>query len=115
MNLIIEVFLFWLLFKILFALYRYSAEIKKSERKELMDKLNKMIHEVHEEKHGEQYYWFDKDTQTFITQGPDADAIIQNLKKYYSDHIFIIDDQLVLSGPDWTFKDRREAKFTIKI
>lgn len=76
------------------------------------EEVKKLIHVVRVEEHHGQYYWFDKKDDSFIAQGKDADEVVEKLKKYYHNHVFILipDDSgkysYQLSGPDWVVKTR---------
>mgnify|MGYP003347213377 CR=1 FL=1 len=71
------------------------------EAEKLRDKLSKMIHRINQEKHGDMYYWFDKDNDEFLAQGKTADEIIDHVKSRFPKHIFIFNDDRALRGPDW--------------
>lgn len=68
---------------------------------ELKEKLIKLIHTIKQEKHGDIYYWFDVETDQFLAQGRTDTEIIDVLKKRFPDHIFIINRDRALRGPDW--------------
>lgn len=112
---VFQFLILYILIRLAWGFHQLHQETKDQNRKEMLEKIEQMIHVVLEEKHGDQYYWFDKDTQQFITQGPDSNAIIENLKKDYTNHVFLINDDLILSGPDWQLRHHKDTKFTIKI
>lgn len=111
----ISFFITYFLIRITFAIFKIYKTSKQEAQQELFEKVSKFVHVVEEEKHGDQYYWFDKDTQEFLTQGVNADAIIENLKKYYTNHVFIINETFILSGPDWQFTKNLDSKIRITI
>jgi hypothetical protein len=67
---------------------------------DIKEKLQKLIHVVKEEQHGEHRYWFDAETDQFLGQGATYDDIIDVVKKRFQGHVFIHDTE-ILSGPDW--------------
>lgn len=71
------------------------------EAEKIRDKLSKMIHRINQEKHGDMYYWFDRDSDEFIAQGKTDTEIINHVKSRFPTHIFILNDEKGLRGPDW--------------
>lgn len=91
----------YLMMRVALALFNANQAIKQEQRNNIRKWLHSVVHSIKEERHGEQIYWFDKDTDNFIVQGKSFDDIVKNLQRNYNDHIFIIDDRFILSGPDW--------------
>jgi len=75
------------------------AETEKTV--ELKEKLIKMIHTIKQEKHGDIYYWFDIETDQFLAQGRTDDELIGVLKQRFPTHIFIVNKDKALRGPEW--------------
>lgn len=83
-------------------IYMSYLEEKNQEYQDLIDKLNKIVHLVKVEKHGEVTYWFDAESDQFLAQGLTDEDIIEVLKKRFTKHIFILaEKQLLLSGPEF--------------
>jgi hypothetical protein len=60
------------------------------------------MHVIKEEEHGGQYYWFDKDTDTFLTQGKNFAELTARLKLTHVDHLFIAETpagKFVMTAP----------------
>lgn len=89
------------------------SEMKKTHEK-IIDHLDKIIHEVNVEQHGEMNYWFDKDTDQFLGQGLTIEEITAHVKSRFPDHIFILPLKGVLCAPDWTLKDHVTAAERLK-
>jgi hypothetical protein len=94
----------YILIKFLIAIVQRQTESKLALRKELQEKFDQFIHNVKEEQHGDQYYWFDKDSDIFLAQGKSISEIIERLKHSHSRHVFIINDEEVICAPDWVPK-----------
>lgn len=95
-------FIFWI-FVISFVkalLFGNTAEVDE-ETERLKEQLSKMIHRIKQEKHGDCYYWFDLDDDTFLAQGKTDSEMIEVIKKRFPTHIFIINNEQGLRGPDW--------------
>lgn len=71
------------------------------ETEQLKEKLSKMIHRIKQEKHGDMYYWFDSDDDQFLAQGRTDTEIIDVLKSRFPTHVFVINNEKALRGPEW--------------
>jgi predicted Zn-dependent protease len=91
----------YLLAKIAWNFFSISQEVKAQARNEFKQYLNNVVHAVKEEQHGSQIYWFDSDKDTFIAQGKTQKEIVEVLKKNYTNHVFILDNDVIICGPDW--------------
>lgn len=98
---------FWyFVFSILFMPWRKRLEEKNEELQQVLDKVKEVVHIVSVEKHGDYYYWFDADTDSFLAQGKTAEETITHLKSRFPKHIFFVkskDTNYKISGPDWDF------------
>lgn len=108
MELLIEFVLFF--FQFVFWMFFISAAknllfgnkaVVDEETEKLREKLSKMIHRIKQEKYGDCYYWFDLDDDQFLAQGRNDAEMIDVIKKRFPTHIFILDDEKALRGPDW--------------
>lgn len=102
LMLLLEVILWYALFKFLFTMYdmwKLSKHVEQS-KEELREELVKKIHYVNQEKHGECYYWFDKETDQFLAQGLTECEIKAHLKGRFKGHIFVLNEKSALFGPD---------------
>ena len=80
---------------------KVKQEVEKELEEELKDKLNAITHIVEVEQHGDQYYWYDRDTGDFIAQGKTLDDIIAVLKWRFPNHFFFLNGNHLLHGPEW--------------
>ena len=78
----------------------------KEVHDKVKDHLNKIIHEVAVEKHGEMEYWFDKETDQFLGQGKTVEEITSHVKARFPDHIFVLPPKGVLCAPKWEFTEK---------
>lgn len=76
-------------------------ENKIKVREEIVDQINKIVHYVVEERHGNVRYWFDKDTDAFLGQGVTDEEIKLHLKGRFKSHIFVIPEKdIAMIGPE---------------
>lgn len=108
LSFIIQFFIYYFIFRLMFAFFKINKLVKEEHKLELKQYFEKLIHAVKEEKHGDQIYWFDKEKDSFIAQGKNQTEIIEILKKHYSDHVFIINERFILSAPDWNPQEDKE-------
>lgn len=96
-------FVFWMsVISIARAMIFGDTESKvDTEAERLKEQLSKMIHRIKQEKHGDCYYWFDLDDDSFLAQGKTDSEMIEVLKKRFPTHIFILNNEQGLRGPDW--------------
>lgn len=97
---------FW--FVVIRFLFNLFVGSKKKQQEEMeaaqIEKLSKMTHIVNVEQHGDQYYWYDRDTNTFLAQGQSLDDIVAVLKYRFPTHFFYLNNDMLLYGPDWVLK-----------
>ena len=101
LNFIINFAITYFLIKLALGLFNINQQAKELQKQEFRQYIDKIVHAVKEEKHGDQLYWYDLDKDQFITQGRSRSEIVENLKKDFQDHIFIVDEYYILCGPDW--------------
>ncbi len=85
---------------------RRKLDQKREDLDEVLEKINKIVHIVKVEKHGDCFYWFDQDNDEFLAQGTTTDETIAHLKSRFPKHIFFVqskDQSYKISGPDWEF------------
>lgn len=89
---------------------RYEESLNE-EVDELKDKLRKMIHFVKLEKHGDQLYWFDAQTDQFLGQGATVDEIVAHVKNRFPTHIFVDESANAFhKAPTWKPQPITELK-----
>jgi len=101
LNLIGYILVCWLAYRFIIVYLSIRSDEKTKELTAAIKELSKLIHTVKEETIGDVIYWFDAETDRFITQGATHDDIIDMLKKHYAGHIFLISDTEMLAGPDF--------------
>jgi hypothetical protein len=102
LSFLLQCFLWYLFFKIIFAFVETWGKVKviDEKRKELVKHISNIVHYVVQEKHNECYYWFDKQTDQFLAQGQTDEEIKQHLNSRFKGHIFVLDDDRALFGPE---------------
>lgn len=100
-------FVLWGIFQLV-SLIASVVAFKEVEGK-VRDHLNKIIHEVAVEKHGEMEYWFDKDTDQFLGQGKTVAEITAHVKSRFPDHIFVLPLKGVLCAPKWEIVEKLDV------
>ena len=94
--------LFWyFVISLVSGFLRQQLEAKEQTHTEQLKRLDHYIHRVQVEKHGDMYYWFDRDSDEFLAQGKTDTEIINHVKSRFPTHIFILNDEKGLRGPDW--------------
>ncbi len=72
-------------------------------RNGIIKRLNEIVHRVEVEKQDDMYYWFDLDNKEFLAQGRTTDEIVVVLKQRFADHIFVLNDEHIMVGPNFVF------------
>lgn len=98
----LECILWYAFFKFLLTIYdlwKVSKNVEQAKA-EMREDLIKKIHYINQEKHGDCYYWFDKETDQFLAQGATECEIKAHLKGRFKNHIFVLNEKSALFGPD---------------
>lgn len=98
---------FWyFVFNLALLPWKRRLEKQNDEMEAVIEKVKKAVHIVSVEKHGDCYYWFDADDDSFLAQGVTTEETIAHLKSRFPKHIFFVqskDTSYKISGPDWNF------------
>jgi hypothetical protein len=70
-------------------------------RNNIIKRLNEIVHRVEIEKQDDMYYWFDMDNKEFLAQGRNTEEIVVVLRQRFIDHIFVLNDQHIMAGPNF--------------
>jgi len=70
--------------------------------------LSSIIHSVKSEKHGDVIYFFDENTDVFITQGRNDEELVEGLKARWRDHIFLVSEKYYMAGPDFKMREIKD-------
>ena len=96
--------LFWYVV-ISFALEYLMSRWKRTDiddvKEQVHQHINEIVHQVVIEKHGDMDYWFDSDNHEFLVQGRTTEEIIQSLKQRFSDHVFLLNNEKIMAGPEF--------------
>ena len=85
-------FLLWLISTYIIAnILDGLAETNDELHRQLIKRLDEIVHRVEVEQQGDTYYWFDQDNRKFLAQGRTTEEIIGTLKTRFPDHIFYIE------------------------
>lgn len=100
--------LFWsFIFTCVISIWKVYQDKKTDAIFEFEGKLREIIHQVQEEKHGDHYYWFDVDNDSFLAQGATVEDVTVHLKNRFPDHIFLVKQSqgnfYLSKNTDWKF------------
>jgi len=84
-------------------------DAEHKEIKDFVEKVSELMHKIQEERHGDQYYWFDAHNDQFLAQGANTEEIVRHLKSRFPGHVFFVTDQndrhlYISEKTDWMFK-----------
>ena len=101
-------FLAWIactyfLSQILLGVMDAYREVDTELQKQVIKRLDKIVHRVEVEQQGEVYYWYDQDNRHFLAQGRSTEEIIDVIKKRFPDHIFYFEksNHLICAKHNW--------------
>lgn len=99
-------FVLWAVFgyfvcKIIMVIVTTYLQYRADSYTETVAHLYKITHEVKIEQHDDIYYWYDLHSQEFIAQGKTRDEIVDVLKARWSTHLFLIDEEEIIAGPEF--------------
>jgi hypothetical protein len=71
--------------------------------KQLIKRLDDIVHRVEVVEHGAMYYWYDRDNSTFLAQGKTIEEIIAHIKARLPDHIFYLEESnhIICAKHNW--------------
>jgi hypothetical protein len=70
-------------------------------RDNIIKRLNEIVHRVEIEQQNDMYYWYDLDNKEFLAQGRNTEEIVVVLKQRFVDHIFVLNDEHIMVGPNF--------------
>jgi hypothetical protein len=82
-----------------FLLSRHNE--KRVQVKEIVKEMSNLVHNIHEETHNDIKYWYDREDNLFLAQGRDYNEIVNVLKKRFPNHLFLLNENQLLAGPDF--------------
>jgi len=86
---------------------RNRTQELQEETTEILKELNEIIHRVRVEEHGNMFYWFDEDSNTFLAQGKNLEEAKAQLRSRFPKHIFFVTAKekiYKVSAPNWEFE-----------
>lgn len=102
---LLEVLFWYMVIKFVLSLIFGNRKKRQEEiTAEIFETISKITHIVNVEKHGDQYYWYDRDTGEFLAQGKNVDDIVAVLKIRFPAHFFYLNNDMLLHGPEWVMK-----------
>jgi len=105
-----DVLIIYCVIKMIQALFSLKGTMEEIESRsqEIREHLTSIIHPVKSEMHNGIMYWFDAEDDTFLVQGRDDTELAAALKARWIDHIFILGDRYVLTGPDFAMVEIKD-------
>ena len=95
-------FLFWyVVFTVAINIINTWAINRVDKNNMVREHLDKLIRAVKIEQHEDINYWFDAENHQFLAQGKTEDEIISVLQKRFPKNVFILDNHILLAGPDF--------------
>lgn len=82
-----------------FLLNRHNE--KRVQVQEIVEEMSNLVHNIHEETHDDIKYWYDREDNLFLAQGRDYNEIVNVLKKRFPTHLFLLNENQLLAGPDF--------------
>ena len=108
MDILNQILLFLLYFALSYfvaslisAAFKIYFNAKWLVEKQHRARLDAHIHRVKQEVDGAMHYWFDYDNDQFIAQGRTMKEIQEVLRERWAKHIFVLNDHVMLIGPDF--------------
>ena len=92
-------FIVQIMFGIQDALKENNTEIEK----QLIKRLDEIVHRVEVVEDKSMYYWYDQDNKKFLAQGRTTEEIIDIIKNRFPDHIFYFEksNHLICAKHGW--------------
>ena len=109
-ELLLQLVCLYVVVRLVVGFFSAWNEAKQEVHDQLMKTLDEITHVVSVEQHGEQTYWYDAATDSFIAQGKTLDDIISVVKSRFPTHFFFLENNeqiYKLSGPDWKMELHR--------
>lgn len=78
-----------------------SPSTSAQETAAIKKKIKEYVRVIKQEKHGENYYLFDAETDMFVAQGKTDEEIKTVLKSRFPKHVFLLNDEYMMAGPDF--------------
>jgi len=102
-SILFEALMIYIIVQVILALLSISRfmDAMNEQSREIRDHLGSIIHPVKSETHNGVMYWYDAEDNTFLVQGRDDAELAAALKARWIDHVFILGDRYVMSGPDF--------------
>ena len=72
---------------------RKYNDLKEEHLNQQLSKIEKILHVVKIEKHGDYYYWYDDTTNDFLAQGKTEEEVVTILSKRFPRHHFLFVDE----------------------
>ena len=93
----------YVIVQITFGITDALKDVNEDLQKQLIKRLDEIVHRVEVEQQGEVYYWYDQDNRRFLAQGRTTEEIIDVIKKRFPDHIFYFEksNHLICAKHNW--------------
>jgi len=103
-----ELLLLWIgctyfLVQIILGIQDALTLVNNDLEKQLIKRLDEIVHRVEIEQQGDIYYWYDRDNRKFLAQGRTTEEILAVIKARFPDHIFYFEESnhLICAKHNW--------------
>jgi hypothetical protein len=89
--------------QIMFGIQDALREVNNDLEKQLIKRLDEIVHRVEVVEENSMYYWFDQDNNKFLAQGRTTEEIIDIIKARFPDHVFYFEksNHLICAKHGW--------------
>jgi len=88
-----------------FFLYSFGRFLQKKNKQNFQNYMQQYVRPVRQEHHGNCYYWFDSENDSFIAQGQSYSELVEHLQARFPRHTFLIGHNKMMAGPKFEVLD----------
>jgi hypothetical protein len=105
------IFCTWLIANIFLGIHDALRENNTEIEKQLIKRLDEIVHRVEVVEDKSMYYWYDQDNKKFLAQGRTTEEIIDIIKNRFPDHIFYFEksNHLICAKHGWEPQPARSS------
>jgi hypothetical protein len=109
-SIAVDVIVVYCVVQFIRALFHFNDTINQHRQiaEDIREHLISIVHPVKSEVHNGIMYWFDAEDDTFIAQGRDDAELASALRARWMNHVFVLGDRYVLTGPDFAMTEIKD-------